>query len=77
MSAVESMRRMKAAGFTREQADEAVIDAYAGETATRADLTAGLAERKADMLKVAIGIVLGTVTLNAALTWAIVRAVAS
>ena len=75
MSAVESMRRMEAAGFTREQA-EAVIDAHAGETATRADLTAGLAELKADMLKVATGIVLGTVTLNAALTWAIVQAVA-
>ena len=46
MSAVESMRRMEAGGFTRERA-EAVIDAHPGETVTPADLAA-LAELKAD-----------------------------
>ena len=46
----------------------AILDSHAGELTTRADL----AELKADMLKVAIGIVLA----NAALTFAIVRLVA-
>lgn len=47
------------------------------EAATRADLAAAAADLKADMLKVAIAIVFGTVSIHAALTWAIVRAVAS
>ena len=68
MTTTDSLRRLEAAGFSREQA-EAVIEAQAGETATKADL----AELKADMLKVAIGIVIA----NAALTFAIVRLVVS
>ena len=71
MTATQSMRRLEAACFTREQA-EAILDAHAGELVTKADLKAEVAEFKADMLKVAIGLVLA----NAALTFAIVRLVA-
>ena len=66
MSATASLRKLEAAGFTREQA-EAIVESQAGQAATRADL----AELKADMPKVAIGIVIA----NAALTLAIVRVV--
>ena len=66
------VRQLEAAGFTREQA-EAIVDAHAGELATRADITAAIAELKADMLKVAIGMVFGIVALNATLTFAIIR----
>ena len=53
MSAADSLRRLEAAGFTREQA-EAILNAQAGQLATKADL----AELKVDMLKVAVGLVL-------------------
>ena len=66
MSATTSLRKLEAAGFTREQA-EAILESQAGQAATKADLS----ELKADMLKVAIGIVIA----NAALTFAIVRVV--
>lgn len=66
MATTDPLRRLEAAGFSREQA-EAIIEAQAGGAATRADL----AELKADMLKVAIGVVIA----NAALTFAIVRPV--
>ena len=62
MSATTSLRKLEAAGFTREQA-EAILESQAGPAATRADLS----ELRADMPKVAIGIVI------AALTFAIVR----
>ena len=68
MNPTEPLRRLEAAGFSRDQA-EAIVDAQTGELVTNADLKAGLAELKADMLKVAIGIVIA----NAALTFAIVR----
>ncbi len=66
MNATASLRRLEAAGFTREQA-EAILGSQAGQAATKADLS----ELKADMLKVAIGIVIA----NAVLTFAIVRVV--
>ena len=66
------MRQLEAAGFSREQA-EAIVDAHAGELATRSDITAAIAELKADVLKVAIGMVFGIVALNATLTFAIIR----
>ena len=49
------------------------VDTHAGELATKADITAAIAELKADVLKVAIGIVFGIVALNATLTFAIIR----
>ena len=70
MTTAQSIRQLETAGFTREQA-EAILDAQAGELVTKADLKAELADLKADMLKVAIGIVIA----NAALTFAIVRVV--
>ena len=66
------MRQLEAVGFTREQA-EAFVDAHAGELATKADITAAIAELKADVPKVAIGMVFGIVALNATLTFAIIR----
>ena len=55
----------------REQA-EAVVNALSrsgGEVVTKADLTAALADLKADILKVAIGFVIA----NAGLTVALVK----
>ena len=71
-TATAPVRQLEAVGFTREQA-EAIVDAHAGELATKADITAAIAELKADVLKVAIGMVFGIVALNATLTFAIIR----
>ena len=62
------VRHLEAVGFSREQA-EAIVDAHTGDLATKADI----AELKADILKVAIGIMFGVVALNATLTYAIIR----
>ena len=69
------MRHLEAVGFSREQA-EAIVDVHTGALATKADiagLKAQIAELKADLLKVAIGIAFGVVALNATLTYAIIR----
>ena len=71
-TATAPVRQLEAVGFTREQAD-AIVDAHASELATKADITAALAEFKADVLKVGIGIVFWIVALNATLTFAIIR----
>ena len=63
------MRRLKAGGFTREQAGEAIVDSHVGALATKADP----AEFGADIPKVAIGIVIATVPLTSTLTYTIVR----
>ena len=70
MSATNSLRRLEAAGFTREQV-EAILDLLAGELVVRTGLKAELAELRAEMLKGAIGLVLA----NAASTFAIVHMV--
>ena len=65
-------RRLKAAGVDEAQAEahaEAVRDAITEGVATRADLKAAVADLKADMLKVAIGIVFA----NAGLTFALLK----
>ena len=62
-----SVRHLEAVGFSREHA-EAIVDAHAGDLATKADI----AELKADLLKVAIGIAFGVVALNATLAYAII-----
>ena len=65
-------RCLKAAGVDEAQAEahaEAVRDAITEGVATRADLKAAVADLKADMLKVAIGIVFA----NAGLTFALLK----
>jgi len=67
--------RRREAGFDEDQAEAAVTmvrDAIGSELATKADLATAIAELKADMLKVAIGIVVA----NAGLTFAIVKMLA-
>ena len=69
-------RRLKAAGVDEAQAEahaEAVRDAITEGVATRADLKAAVADLKADMLKVAIGIVFA----NAGLTFALLKLLSS
>ena len=59
-------KTLREAGFNDRQAEAAVAvvhDAITGGVATRADL----AELKADLLKVAIGLVIANVTLTVAL----------
>ena len=59
-------KTLREAGFNDRQAEAAVAvvhDAITGGVATRADL----AELKADLLKVAIGLVVANVTLTVAL----------
>ena len=53
----------------REQAEAGVnaLSRSGGEIVTKADLTAGLADLKADILTVAIGIVIANVGLTVAL----------
>ena len=40
-TATAPVRQLEAVGFTREQA-EAIVDAHAGELATKADITAAI-----------------------------------
>jgi uncharacterized membrane protein len=75
----KAVQRLKAAGIEDAQADamvDTVVEAFGESVATRADaarlearIDSGIANLKADMLKVAIGIVLA----NATLTFAFIR----
>ena len=74
----KAVQRLKAAGIEDAQADamvDTVVEAFGESVATRADaarlegIDSGIANLKADMLKVAIGIVLA----NATLTFALIR----
>jgi len=71
----KAVKALKEAGFDDAQAEAVVgtvADAVGGNVATKADIASlrtEIAELKADMLKVAIGIVVA----NAALTLAIVK----
>ena len=63
-------KTLREAGFDDRQAEAAVAvvhDAITGGVATRADLAVAVADLKADMLKVAIGLVIANVTLTVAL----------
>ena len=66
----KAVQKLQAAGVDDAHAN-AIVDTMAeafGDTlATKADLAAAIAELKADMLKVAIGIVAANVTLTVAL----------
>ena len=71
----ETVRQFMAAGIPDKQA-EAIVAAISrtdSDLATKADLTAAVAELKADMLKAAIGIAVGIVIANASLTVALIR----
>ena len=64
-------KTLREAGFDERQAEAAVTmvrDAMTEGVATKADLRAAVADLKADMLKVAIGIVIANVALTATLT---------
>lgn len=70
-------RKLKAARVEPEQA-EAIADAIGaavggGSVATRADLRGAVAELKIDMLKIALGVAVGIVATNAALTLALFK----
>ena len=68
-------RTLREAGFDDRQAEAAVAvvrDAITGGVATKADL----AELKADMLKVAIGLVIANVAFTATLTVALIKLLA-
>ena len=63
-------KTLREAGFDDRQAEAAVAvvhDAVTGGVATKADLAVAVADLKADMLKVAIGLVIANVTLTVAL----------
>ena len=63
-------KTLREAGFDDRQAEAAVAvvhDAITGGVATKADLAVAVADLKADMLKVAIGLVIANVTLTVAL----------
>ena len=68
-------KTLREAGFDDRQAEAAVAvvhDAVTGGVATKADL----AELKADMLKVAIGLVIANVAFTATLTVALIKLLA-
>ncbi len=68
-------KTLREAGFDERQAEAAVAvvhDAITGGVATKADL----AELKADMLKVAIGLVIANVAFTATLTVALIKLLA-
>ena len=69
-------RRLKEAGVDEAQAEahaEAVRDAMTEGVATKADLGTAIAELKADMLKVAVGIVLANAGVIVAAVVALVN----
>ena len=71
----ETVRQFVAAGIETKQA-EAIVAALSradSEIVTKADLTAAVAELKADMLKVAIGVAVGIVIANVSLTLALIK----
>ena len=69
-------KRLRDAGFDEGQAEAAVAmvrDAFTEGVATKADVRAAVADLKADMLKVAIGIVIANAALTVALTVALIK----
>ena len=72
-------KTLREAGFDERQAEAAVAmvhGAVTGGVATRADLRAAIADLKADMLKVAIGLVIANVAFTATLTVALIKLLA-
>ncbi len=65
----ETVRQFVAAGIPDKQAEVivAALSRSDSELATKADLAAAVAELKADMLKVAVGIVIANASLTIAL----------
>ena len=67
-------KQLRDAGFNELQAEAAVsmvrdaVGADHEQLATKADLETAIADLKADMLKVAIGVAIGVVIANATLT---------
>ena len=69
-------KTLREAGFDDRQAEAAVTMVRAAMTesvATKADLAAAVANLKADMLKVAIGLVIANVAFTATLTVALIK----
>ena len=68
-------RELESAGIARQHAEAiaAAIAAADGRAASRADLQAGLAELKADMLRMANGIVIAQTAFTAGLTFGLVK----
>ena len=69
-------KTLREAGFDDRQAEAAVTmvrDAMTESVATKADLAAAVANLKADMLKVAIGLVIANVAFTATLTVALIK----
>ena len=72
-------KTLREAGFDERQAEAAVAMVHSAVTegvATRADLRAAIADLKADMLKVAIGLVIANVAFTATLTVALIKLLA-
>ena len=72
---LSTSRERESARIERRHA-EAIATAIAaadGRAASRADLQAGLAELKADMLRMAIGIVIAQTAFTAGLTFGLVK----
>ena len=72
-------KTLREAGFDDRRAEAAaavVRDAITGGVTTRADLRAAIADLKADMLKVAIGLVIANVAFTATLTVALIKLLA-
>ena len=69
-------KALRAAGFNQDQAEAAVAmvrDAFTEGVATKADVRAAAADLKADMMKIAIGIVIANATLTVGLTVALIK----
>ena len=71
----ETVRQFVAAGIPDKQAEVivAAISRADSEIVAKSDLTAAVAELKADVLKVAIGIAVGIVIANASLTITLIK----
>ena len=72
-------KTLREAGFDERQAEAAVAMVHNAVTegvATKADLRAAIADLKADMLKVAIGLVIANVAFTATLTVALIKLLA-
>lgn len=67
---LKASRKLKAAGIDEAHAEaivQSMAEAFDDSVATKADLKAGIAEVKADLLKTAIAVVIANVSLTVAL----------
>ena len=72
-------KTLREAGFDERQAEAAVAMVHGAViegVATKADLRAAIADLKADLLKVAIGLVIANVAFTATLTVALIKLLA-